>query len=56
MHDALARTQTQHAGAETNLTRRKQTLTQVLADADDSDEVDYNLERARLESLFGGTA
>lgn len=31
-------------------------LAQVLADADDADEVDYNLERARLESLFGGPA
>jgi hypothetical protein len=33
-----------------------QSLAQVLADADDADEVDYNLERARLESLFGGPA
>lgn len=34
---------------------KEKTLAQILADAEDSDLIDYNKERARLESLFGGS-
>lgn len=33
--------------------REAKSLEQILADSDDSDSVDYNKERARLEALFG---
>lgn len=58
-HFASARPHTHtlaYHGSDNGGTWGRQALRQVLADADDSDEVDYNLERARLESLFGGTA